>query len=48
MSGEWPQASRALLAMEVKYEEDQAVASDPLTIIAFPANIDAMIGERRL
>lgn len=48
MSGEWPQASRARVAIEVKYEEDQAVASEPLTTMALPAKMDAMTGLIRL
>jgi hypothetical protein len=48
MSGECPQASRARVAMEVKYEEDQAVASEPLTTMALPAKMDAMTGLMRL
>jgi hypothetical protein len=48
MSGEWPQASSARVAMEVKYEEDQAVASEPLTMMALPAKMDAMTGLMRL
>lgn len=48
MSGEYPHASRALVAMEVKYALDQAVASDPLTTMAFPAKMEAMMGLMRL
>ena len=48
MSGECPLASRARVAMEVKYEDDQAVASEPLTMMALPAKMDAMTGLMRL
>jgi hypothetical protein len=34
--------------MDAKYDEDQAVASEPLTIIALPAKMDAMTGLMRL
>jgi hypothetical protein len=39
---------RADVAIAVKYEDDQAVFSEPFTIMALPAKMDAMIGERRL
>jgi hypothetical protein len=48
MSGEWPQASRAFAAIDAKYEEDQAVASEPFTMMALPAKIEAMTGLTRL
>lgn len=48
MSGEWPHASRARVAIEAKYDEDQAVASEPLTIMALPAKIEAITGLMRL
>jgi hypothetical protein len=48
MSGEWPHASRARVAMDAKYEDDQAVASEPLTMMALPAKMEAMTGLMRL
>lgn len=48
MLGECPHATSADVAIDVKKLLDQAVASDPFTIMALPANIDAMIGEIRL
>jgi hypothetical protein len=48
MSGEWPHASRALVAIEAKYDEDQAVASEPLTMMALPAKMEAITGLMRL
>jgi hypothetical protein len=34
--------------MDAKYEDDQAVASEPLTIMALPAKMEAMTGLMRL
>lgn len=48
ISGEWPHALRARVAIEAKYDDDQAVASEPLTIMALPAKIEAMTGLMRL
>jgi hypothetical protein len=48
ISGECPHASRALVAIEAKYEEDQAVASEPFTTMALPAKMDAITGLMRL
>jgi hypothetical protein len=46
--GECPHASRALVAIDAKYGDDQAVASEPFTTMALPAKMDAMMGLMRL
>jgi hypothetical protein len=48
MSGECPHASSARVAIDVKYDEDHAVASEPLTMMALPAKMEAITGLMRL
>src|ERR1700743_445578 len=43
-----PQTVNACCTMLMKYDDDHAVCSDPLTMIAFPVNSAEMMGPKRL